>query len=125
MTNRLPTGLIRGYGGPQLYHTLERFMDVAAHNLGIDPAEIRRRNFIRSGQFPYRTPTGGLYDSGNYEAVLDEALAVSGYREFREEQQRRRNGPKGNNQDPLLGIGVAAVVEPSGSNMGYLGGQLL
>ncbi len=121
MTNRLPTGLIRGYGGPQLYHTLERFMDVAAHNLGIDPAEIRRRNFIRADQFPYRTPTGGLYDSGNYEAVLDEALAVSGYREFREEQQRRRSGQKGNNQDPLLGIGVAAVVEPSGSNMGYLG----
>ena len=52
MTNRLPTGLIRGYGGPQLYHTLERFMDVAAHKLGIDPAEIRRRNFIRTGQFP-------------------------------------------------------------------------
>ena len=141
MTNRLPTGLIRGYGGPQLYHTLERFMDVAAHQLGIDPAEIRRRNFIRADQFPYHTLTGGLYDSGNYEAVLDEALELSGYREFREEQQRRRNGQsdklpcvsdKGSiaetsrnallvHQGPLLGIGVAAVVEPSGSNMGYLG----
>src|SRR3989449_492309 len=141
MTNRLPTGLIRGYGGPQLYHTLERFMDVAAHHLGIDPAEIRRRNFIRADQFPYHTLTGGLYDSGNYEAVLDEALELSGYREFREEQQRRRNGQsdklpcvsdKGGiaetsrnallvHQGPLLGIGVAAVVEPSGSNMGYLG----
>src|SRR5438132_8031949 len=141
MTNRLPTGLIRGYGGPQLYHTLERFMDVAAHHLGIDPAEIRRRNFIRADQFPYHTLTGGLYDSGNYEAVLDEALELSGYREFREEQQRRRNGQSGKlpcvsdkggidetsrnallvHQGPLLGIGVAAVVEPSGSNMGYLG----
>ena len=121
MTNRLPTGLIRGYGGPQLYHTLERFMDVAAHQLGLDPAEIRRRNFIRADQFPYSTSTGGLYDSGNYEAVLDEALKLSGYHVFREEQQRRRNGQDGQDRKPYLGIGVAAVVEPSGSNMGYLG----
>ncbi|GAC1350317.1 MAG: molybdopterin-dependent oxidoreductase [Ktedonobacteraceae bacterium] len=118
MTNRLPTGLIRGYGGPQLYFTLERFMDIAAHRLGLDPAEIRQRNFIRADQFPYRTLTGGLYDSGNYEAVLDKALELSDYRAFREEQQRSRNGT---GQVPLLGIGMAAVVEPSGSNMGYLG----
>src|SRR5437763_791978 len=71
MTNRLPTGLIRGYGGPQLYFALERFMDIAAHRLGLDPVEIRRRNFIRPDQFPFCTLTGGLYDSGNYEAVLD------------------------------------------------------
>jgi len=118
MTNRLPTGLIRGYGGPQLYFTLERLMDIAAHRLGLDPTEIRRRNFIRSDQFPYRTLTGGLYDSGNYEAVLDKALELSNYRAFREEQQRSRNGT---GQGQLLGIGMAAVVEPSGSNMGYLG----
>src|SRR5881227_1968691 len=125
MTNRLPTGLIRGYGGPQLYHTLERFMDVAAHRLGLDPTEIRRRNFIRPDQFPYRTLTGGLYDSGNYEAVLDKALELSDYRAFREEQQRSRNGMRqgqvGAINRPLQGIGMAAVVEPSGSNMGYLG----
>ena len=117
MTNRVPTGLIRGYGGPQLYFTLERFMDLAARRLGLDPAEIRRRNFIRSDQFPYRTVTGGLYDSGNYESVLDKALELSSYKEFRQEQ-RNRNG-SGNG--PLLGIGMTAVVEPSGSNMGYLG----
>src|SRR2546425_8323913 len=93
-------------------------MDIAAHRLGLDPTEIRRRNFIRSDQFPYRTLTGGLYDSGNYEAVLDKALELSNYRAFREEQQRSRNGT---GQGPLLGIGMAAVVEPSGSNMGYLG----
>src|SRR6266446_2003454 len=134
MTNRLPTGLIRGYGGPQLYFTLERFMDIAAHRLGLDPTEIRRRNFIRPDQFPYRTLTGGLYDSGNYEAVLDKALELSDYRAFREEQQRSRNGttqgPAGARVligapqaplRPLQGIGMAAVVEPSGSNMGYLG----
>jgi 2-furoyl-CoA dehydrogenase large subunit len=116
MTNRMPTGLIRGYGGPQLYFPLERLVDMAAHRLSLDPAEIRRRNFIRPEQFPYRTLTGGLYDSGNYEAVLNKALEHSGYKTFREEQQSRsRSG-----QEPLLGIGIAAVVEPSGSNMGYL-----
>ncbi len=115
MTNRLPTGLIRGYGGPQLYFPLERLMDMAAHQLGIDPAEIRRRNFIQPDQFPYRSVTGGLYDSGNYAAVLDEALQRSGYSTFREQQRKR-----GAQQGPLLGIGVAAVVEPSGSNMGYI-----
>src|SRR5947208_1577913 len=124
MTNRLPTGLIRGYGGPQLYFTLERFMDIAAHRLGLDPTEIRRRNFIRADQFPYRTLTGGLYDSGNYEAALDKALELSGYREFREQQhlrQPRRGEIYRGQPQPLLGIGLAAVVEPSGSNMGYLG----
>jgi len=118
MTNRLPTGLVRGYGGPQLYFTLERFMDIAAHRLGLDPMEIRRRNFIRPDQFPYHTLTGGLYDSGNYEDVLDKALELSDYQSFREEQQRSRDAKR---QGPFLGIGMAAVVEPSGSNMGYLG----
>ncbi len=116
VTNRMPTGLIRGYGGPQLYFPLERFMDMAAHQLGIDPAEIRRRNFIRPEQFPFRTLTGGLYDSGDYEALLDKALTLSDYKQFRAEQQKRRTGDTG----PLLGIGIAAVVEPSGSNMGYV-----
>jgi 2-furoyl-CoA dehydrogenase large subunit len=125
MTNRLPTGLIRGYGGPQLYFTLERFMDIAAHSLDLDPTEIRRRNFIRPDQFPYRTLTGGIYDRGNYEAVLDRALELCAYRAFREEQQRSRNGTAqgqaGAIHRPLQGIGMGAVVEPSGSNMGYLG----
>jgi 2-furoyl-CoA dehydrogenase large subunit len=116
VTNRMPTGLIRGYGGPQLYFPLERFMDMAAHQLAIDPAEIRRRNFIRPAQFPFRTLTGGLYDSGNYEALLDKALSVSDYKQFRAQQQQRKSSTNG----PLLGIGIAAVVEPSGSNMGYV-----
>src|SRR5437588_66803 len=93
--------------------------------LGLDPTEIRRRNFIRPDQFPYRTLTGGLYDSGNYEAVLDKALELSNYRAFREDQQRSRNGTgqgqAGAINRPIQGIGMAAVVEPSGSNMGYLG----
>jgi 2-furoyl-CoA dehydrogenase large subunit len=129
MTNRVPTGLIRGYGGPQLYFALERLMDIAAHRLGMDPVEIRRRNLIRPDQFPYRTVTGGLYDSGNYEAALDKALELSGYWAFRAEQRQSRalrslssgKVPDGGDPGLLLGIGVAVVVEPSGSNMGYLG----
>jgi 2-furoyl-CoA dehydrogenase large subunit len=115
VTNKMPTGLIRGYGGPQLYFPLERFMDIAAHQLGLDPAEIRRRNFIRPEQFPYRTASGGLYDSGNYAALLDKAMDMADYKHFREAQKQDRGKP-----GPLRGIGMAAVVEPSGSNMGYV-----
>ena len=83
-------------------------------------------SFIRPDQFPYHTLTGGLYDSGNYPAVLDDALTRSDYQAFREQQRRAREqgrgGPRpGVRNAPLLGIGLAAVVEPSGSNMGYLG----
>lgn len=119
VTNRMPTGLIRGYGGPQLYFALERFMDIAAHRLNIDPVEIRRRNLIRSEQFPFHTLTGGIYDSGNYEAVLAQALEMSGYEQFRSEQRQQR-ASRSSSSSPRIGIGIAAVVEPSGSNMGYV-----
>jgi 2-furoyl-CoA dehydrogenase large subunit len=114
LTNRVPTGLNRGFGGPQLYLALERTMDVAAGRLGLDPAELRRRNLLREGDFPYRTPTGGLYDSGDYEGCLDDALELVGYEEQRRQQQAARADGR------LVGIGVACVVEPSISNMGYV-----
>jgi 2-furoyl-CoA dehydrogenase large subunit len=114
LTNRCPTGLNRGFGGPQLYLALEGTMDAAARRLGIDPAELRRRNLVRPDEFPYRTPSGGLYDSGDYEACLDEALELSRYAERRQEQDEGRLDGR------LLGIGVACVVEPSISNMGYI-----
>jgi 2-furoyl-CoA dehydrogenase large subunit len=114
LTNRCPSGLNRGFGGPQLYFALERTMDVAAGRLGLDPAELRRRNVIGTDQFPYRTPTGGLYDSGDYGACLDEALELARYDERREEQRAARA------EGRLYGIGVACVVEPSISNMGYV-----
>jgi 2-furoyl-CoA dehydrogenase large subunit len=110
LTNRCPTGLNRGFGGPQLYFALERTMAIAARRLGLDPAELARRNLIEADEFPYRTPSGGLYDSGDYEACLDDALELSRYRERRAEQQNGR----------LLGVGIACVVEPSISNMGYI-----
>ena len=114
LTNRCPTGLNRGFGGPQLYLALEGAMNVAAARLGIDPAELRRRNLIEAGDFPYRTPSGGLYDSGDYEACLDQALELAGYEERRDEQADARTAGRS------LGIGVACVVEPSISNMGYI-----
>jgi 2-furoyl-CoA dehydrogenase large subunit len=114
LTNRCPTGLNRGFGGPQLYLALEGTMHVAAKRLGLDPAELRRRNLIGRDEFPYRTPSGGLYDSGDYEACLDEAMTLSGYEERREEQAAARE------EGRLFGIGVACVVEPSISNMGYV-----
>jgi 2-furoyl-CoA dehydrogenase large subunit len=108
LTNRCPSGLNRGFGGPQLYLALERAMDLAARRLGLDPAELRRRNLVR--ELPYRTPSGGLYDSGDYEGCLDEALELVRYDERRSEQAAGR----------VLGIGIACVVEPSVSNMGYI-----
>ena len=114
MTNRCPTGLNRGFGGPQLYLALERTMAMAARRLGLDPAELARRNLVPARAFPYRTPSGGLYDSGDYQACLDEARRLARYEERRVEQVRARTDGR------LLGIGLACVVEPSISNMGYI-----
>jgi 2-furoyl-CoA dehydrogenase large subunit len=114
MTNKAMTGLNRGFGGPQLYFGLERVMDLAAERLQIDPVEIRRRNLVQVDQFPYRTPLGGVYDSGNYQAVLGRAVELSGYRELRAKQAEARAAGR------LFGIGTATIVDPSGTNMGYI-----
>jgi carbon-monoxide dehydrogenase large subunit len=86
---------------------LERLMDLAADELGIDPVEIRRRNLLAPDVFPYQTRTGVTYDSGDYRAALDEAVRLAGYEELRAEQDRRR--AEGGTR--LLGIGVAVYVE--------------
>src|SRR6266545_847562 len=114
LTNRCPTGLNRGFGGPQMYIALEGTMAIAARRLGLDPAELARRNLIPADDFPYRTPSGGLYDSGNYEGCLDDALELVRYEERRRQQQAARADGR------LVGIGVACIVEPSISNMGYV-----
>ncbi|HEX7043308.1 MAG TPA: molybdopterin cofactor-binding domain-containing protein [Burkholderiales bacterium] len=114
VTNQTPIGLNRGYGGPAFYFALERIMDIAARGLGIDPAELRRRNFIPKEAFPYTAPAGSILDSGDYAAALDELLARADYAALCERrEQRRREGR-------LYGIGFAAGVEPSGSNMAYV-----
>jgi 2-furoyl-CoA dehydrogenase large subunit len=114
LTNTMPSGLNRGFGGPQLYLALERTMTVAAERLGLDPVELRRRNLVRASDFPYETPSGALYDSGDYEACLDDALELARYDERRAEAAAARADGR------LVGVGVACVVEPSISNMGYI-----
>src|SRR5438093_6934282 len=80
----------------------------------MDPVEMRRKNLIAAGSFPYRTPTGGLYDSGDYQATLDKALALAKYDELRRQQARAREAGR------YFGIGLALAVDPSVSNMGYV-----
>ncbi len=107
VTNTTTVGAYRGAGRPEATQLIERLINVAAQKIGMDPAEIRRRNFIQPGQFPLTTNTGADYDSGEYEKALDAALAASGYEALREEQARRRAA-----NDPIaLGIGVSAYVE--------------
>jgi 2-furoyl-CoA dehydrogenase large subunit len=115
VTNKAPTGLNRGFGGQQLYFGLERLMDKIAARLRLDPVELRRRNLIEPDAFPYSTPTGGQYDSGNYQAALDLALERSGY----EELCRRRDDGRADGR--LRGVGIATIVDPSGTNLGYVG----
>ena len=74
LTNKTPAGLVRGFGGPQVYFALERLVQRIAVELGIDPLEVHRRNFIDPGAFPYRACAGALIDSGNYRAALDQAV---------------------------------------------------
>ncbi|MEY2448890.1 MAG: aerobic carbon-monoxide dehydrogenase large subunit, partial [Acidimicrobiaceae bacterium] len=117
-TNTTPVGAYRGAGRPEATQLIERVLDVAADQLGIDPAEIRRRNFLDPAAFPLTTTTGGEYDSGEYAKALDAALAASGYDELRAEQERRRAAG-----DPIaLGIGVSTYVEvtaPLGLHVEY------
>ncbi|WAH38010.1 xanthine dehydrogenase family protein molybdopterin-binding subunit [Alicyclobacillus dauci] len=114
MTNKSPTGLIRGYGGPQFYFPLERIMQQIAFQLDLDPADVIRKNLIRTDEFPYTTATGGIYDSGDYLKAFEQALETADYLGFRERQKEAR--AKGR----YVGVGLACVVEPSGSNMGYI-----
>ncbi len=115
VTNTMPTGLNRGFGGQQLYFGLERLMDKIAAECGLDPAEVRRRNFVPRGAFPYRTPTGGIYDSGDFHQALDQVLCTAGYQELRARQRAARQ------RGDFYGIGIATIVDPSATNIGYVG----
>jgi carbon-monoxide dehydrogenase large subunit len=107
MTNNTTVGAYRGAGRPEATQLIERVLDVAADKLGMDPAEIRRKNFLAPGRFPLTTTTGGNYDSGEYEKALDAVLKASDYAGLRKEQERRRKA----GDSKLLGIGVSAYVE--------------
>jgi len=114
LTNKTPTGLVRGFGGPQVYFALERLMQRIAIELKLDVLDVYRRNFVPANAFPYRAAAGALLDSGNYQEALRRSIAEGGY----EELKTRRDSARGEGR--LYGIGFAAIVEPSVSNMGYI-----
>ena len=114
LTNKTPTGLNRGFGGPQVYFALERLVHRIAKTLGLDPLDVMRRNLVPGEAFPYRAASGSRLDSGDYRAALD--IATAGGRLDRLRARRGAARAAGRR----YGIGFAAVVEPSISNMGYI-----
>ena len=114
MTNKTPTGLNRGFGGPQVYFPLERLMQRIAVELDLDPLDVIRTNLVPKGAFPYRSAAGSLLDSGDYPAGLEKGVREGGLEELiQRRDEARREGR-------YYGIGYTAAVEPSISNMGYI-----
>jgi carbon-monoxide dehydrogenase large subunit len=114
-SNTVPTDAYRGAGRPEACYVLERLADKAARELGIDRAEIRRRNLIPASAMPYKTPIGPTYDCGDFPRILERALEVSGYKNFPE-----RKGSSGK----LRGIGIACYIESSGVAPSRLAGMM-
>jgi carbon-monoxide dehydrogenase large subunit len=109
-TNKTPTDAYRGAGRPEATFAVERIMDELAVELGMDPLELRRKNWIQAEEFPFTTAAGLEYDSGNYDMATEKALELVGYDELREEQRRRRES-----NDPVqLGIGFSTFTEMCG-----------
>jgi carbon-monoxide dehydrogenase large subunit len=104
-TNKMSTDAYRGAGRPEATYLIERMMDVAARELDLDPAEIRRRNFPKPSDFPFPAATGVVYDSGNYQASLKRALEIAGYTKLRARQKAAWK------QGRFLGIGLSTYVE--------------
>ena len=107
-TNKVPVGPYRGYGQHASSYIVERVMDLIAGEMGLDPAEVRRRNLVPAASFPYRAPTGLTYDSGDYHATLEKALSVADYDGLRERQRQARE------RGEIVGIGLATTVDASG-----------
>jgi 2-furoyl-CoA dehydrogenase large subunit len=114
VTNKTPTGLNRGFGGGQLYYGLERLMSRVAAELGLDPLDVIRRNLVAAEAMPYRTASGGTLDSGDYRATLEQAVREGALDALKARRDELRA------EGRIYGIGYAAVVEPSISNMGYI-----
>jgi aerobic carbon-monoxide dehydrogenase large subunit len=111
LTHTSPTGAYRGAGRPEAIYLIERLMDTAARKLGLDPAEIRRRNMIRPGQMPYKNPMDKTYDSGNFASVMDQARALADWSGF----DGRRVEASGRGK--LRGRGMAAFLEWTGADV--------
>jgi aerobic carbon-monoxide dehydrogenase large subunit len=104
-TNKMATDAYRGAGRPEATYVVERAVDLVAAELGMDPVDVRRKNFPAPNEFPFKTATGLFYDSGDYEAALNKALAMADYKNLREEQKKARE------QGRLIGIGLSTYVE--------------
>lgn len=116
-TNTPPVGVYRGPGRAEPNYLRERLIDMAAAELGLDPVEIRRRNLVPVSQMPYRSPTGFLYDTGDYVATLDEALRVVDYAVLRAAQATRRSEGTGHDPAPrAMGIGVSCWLDVTPRN---------
>jgi carbon-monoxide dehydrogenase large subunit len=112
LTNKIPTDPYRGAGRPEATHVAERMMDLLAVELSMDPAELRRKNFIRKEEFPYTQNFGLTIDSGDYEKAMDKALKIAGYQELRQQQKDQRKRGK------LIGIGLSTWIELCGLGPG-------
>src|ERR1051326_926817 len=104
-TNKMSTDAYRGAGRPEATYVIERAADLVAADLGMDPVEVRRKNFPQPDEFPFKTATGLFYDSGNYQGALDKALKMVDYTRLREDQKKARK------EGRLVGIGVSTYVE--------------
>jgi carbon-monoxide dehydrogenase large subunit len=109
VTNKTPTGAYRGTGSPEAAFCMERTMDLIAKDLGLDPAEVRRRNFIAPDAFPYQSAAGLTYDSGAYGEGLERALELMDYIGWRDKARQRRP------DEPILGVGLATFTKSSGA----------
>ena len=114
MTNKTPSGMVRGFGGPQCFYALERIMVRVAQATGLDHLEVIRRNLVPKEAFPYRAAGGALLDSGDYQKVVDIGVENGLLAELVERRDKARA------EGRLYGIGLAAVSDPAHSNMGYL-----
>ena len=114
LINKTPTGLVRGFGGPQVYFALERLIHKIAKQLGKSHQEIAALNYVQKNQFPYRAAAGALLDSGDYQQALATLEASTEFKKILEKKVQARQ------QGRYYGIGIASIVEPSISNMGYI-----
>jgi 2-furoyl-CoA dehydrogenase large subunit len=112
-TNKTVQEAVRAFGQSPTNYAIERAIEEVAATLSLDPIEVRRRNFIRTEEFPYTIPSGSTYDSGDYHAVLEKTLARANYPTLRAEQTKLRA------EGWLAGIGIAACLEPSGGNSAF------
>jgi carbon-monoxide dehydrogenase large subunit len=112
-TNKIATDAYRGAGRPEATYVIERLIDRVAQELRLDPVAVRRKNFINAAEFPFKTATGLVYDSGNYQTALDKALKLAGYEKLRREQKRLRK------QGKYLGIGLSTYVEICAMGPGF------